>query len=218
MPKYFRGKIMAYHFVDEPYNYEAVDIFLLDGGKLIETFVERNQERFYTLEECINSAAFQDATIVTNDMRYLRTKLVAMTLLLEKRPRFVGLDSKYISNPIDAKEHIKMLFEIAVQERRERSKGIRKGLAKARAKGKKLGAPRGIRRPDLAAKKKDDFTSFRRKVLPIINKIRSTSDSLSLSELAKRLEKLNVKTYFGKEKWSKSAVSSIIKKGKEDGK
>ena len=42
---------MAYHFVDEPYNYEAVDIFLLDGGKLIETFVERNQKRFYTLEE-----------------------------------------------------------------------------------------------------------------------------------------------------------------------
>ena len=215
MPKYFRGKIMAYHYLDEPYNFEAVDIFLLDGGNLIKTFIERNQERFYTLEECINSAAFQDATIVTNDMRHLRNKLVAMTLLLEKRPRFVALDSKYMSNPIDASYHVKMLYEIAVQERRERSKGIRQGLAKARAKGKKLGAPRGKKRPDVSARRKDDFASFRKKVLPIIKKIESTDGSLSLSQLAARLEKLNVKTYYGKERWSKSAVSSVIRKGEK---
>ena len=216
MPKYFRGKIMAYHFVDEPYNYEAVDIFLLDGGKLIETYVERNQERFYTLEECINSAAFQDATIVTNDMRHLRTKLVALTILLEKRPRFVGLDSKYMSNPIDAREHTKMLYEVVMYEHRERSRNIRHGLAERRAKGYKLGAPRGKKRPDVSARRKDDFTSFRKKVLPIIRKIESTDGLLSLSQLAARLEKLNVKTFYGKERWSKSAISSVIKKGEKD--
>jgi len=207
---------MAYHYADEPYNYEAVEIFLLDGGNLIQTFVERNKDRLYTLSECIESAAYQDATIVTNDMRYLRNKIVAMTLLLEKRPRFVGLDSKYMRNPIDAKHHVKLLLEIAIQEQRERSKGVKKGLDKARAKGKKLGFPKGKKRPDLSAKKKSDFASFRKKVLPIIKKIESTEGSLSLSKLAARLERLNVKTYFGKERWSKSAISSVIKKGEKE--
>ena len=180
--------------------------------ELIDEFVETDFKRFPALTEACAVAKENKAIIITPTMRNIEFKLAPLRILYESRVKIIVCDDKWWQSSNQSIKNLTRMRDQAENYIEEHSKKVKRGLKKAKAAGKKLGAPKNSENLKLAYKANSaKAEKFRREIMPIINNIRAKGAKTN-QEIADALSDLNVKTAMGKSKWFESTVRNVIKK------
>ncbi|MBU3020162.1 recombinase family protein [Paraglaciecola agarilytica] len=182
-------------------NYSPTPYIVLKELVEVDSGANSNRE---TLTEAISFAKKYDATLLVAKLDRLSRKVSFIAKLMEDRK----LNFKVATMPHADPFQLHIYAALAEQEREFISKRTKAALAEAKARGTRLGGLRTKTNERNVAKRKqaDDFA---KSLWPIIEPMVKTS--LAYSEIAKRLNQMNVKTANGGVFWA-STVSNIVKR------
>jgi DNA invertase Pin-like site-specific DNA recombinase len=157
-----------------------------------------------TLNDAINLAKKHDATLLVAKLDRLSRKVSFIASLMEDRK----LNFKVATMPHADPFQLHIYAALAEQEREFISKRTKAALAEAKARGTRLGGLRTTTNERNVAKRKQ-ADQFAQSLWPIIEPM--TLTSVAYSDIAKRLNKMNVQTANGGMFWA-STVSNIMKR------
>ncbi len=156
------------------------------------------------LVDAINLAKKHDAVLLVAKLDRLSRKVSFIAKLMEDKK----LDFKVATMPHADPFQLHIYAALAEQEREFISKRTKAALAEAKARGTRLGGLR-TQTNELNIAKRKQADDFARSLWPIVEPMVNTS--LGYSEIAKRLNHMNVKTANGGAFWA-STVSNIVKR------
>jgi DNA invertase Pin-like site-specific DNA recombinase len=175
--------------------------------KVLEEFLEvdsgANSART-TLNDAISLAKKHNATLLVAKLDRLSRKVSFIASLMEDRK----LNFKVATMPHADPFQLHIYAALAEQEREFISKRTKAALAEAKARGTRLGGLRTTTNERNVAKRKQ-ADQFAQNLWPIIEPM--TLTSVAYSDIAKRLNKMNVQTANGGMFWA-STVSNIVKR------
>ena len=196
---------------------EVIDEALsLGDAELIDEFVESDFKKFPALENACAVAKENKAVVITPTFKRIGSSLAALNILVKNKVKIVVVDEPFIEESRSVKDLIILMRDQAEYQLETHSKKVRQGLNKARAKGKKFGAPLGSKNLKLARKanmhKAEEFTN---RIYPIILDLKSKGARTN-KEIARGLEARGILTSSGKSKWYESSIRMVIKKGEKN--
>jgi DNA invertase Pin-like site-specific DNA recombinase len=175
--------------------------------KIIKEFLEvdsgANSARV-TLNEAINLAKKHSATLLVAKLDRLSRKVSFIASMMEDKK----LNFKVATMPHADPFQLHIYAALAEQEREFISKRTKAALAEAKARGTRLGGLRTKTNERNVAKRKQ-ADQFAKNLWPIIEPM--TLTAVTYSDIAKRLNQMNVQTANGGVFWA-STVSNIIKR------
>ena len=175
--------------------------------KVIKEFLEvdsgANSARV-TLNEAFNLAKKHSATLLVAKLDRLSRKVSFIASMMEDKK----LNFKVATMPHADPFQLHIYAALAEQEREFISKRTRAALAEAKARGTRLGGLRTKTNERNVAKRKQ-ADQFAKSIWPIIEPM--TLTAVAYSDIAKRLNQMNVQTANGGMFWA-STVSNIVKR------
>ena len=175
--------------------------------KVIKEFLEidsgANSARV-TLNEAINLAKKHSATLLVAKLDRLSRKVSFIASMMEDKK----LNFKVATMPHADPFQLHIYAALAEQEREFISKRTRAELAEAKARGTRLGGLRTKTNERNVAKRKQ-ADQFAKNLWPIIEPM--TLTVVTYSDIAKRLNQMNVQTANGGVFWA-STISNIVKR------
>ena len=202
---------------DEGLSHLIREALSLGEPELIEEFVETDPKGFTVLKDACSVAKDNKAILITPTFKGLWNELTALTILYESRVKLLVLDDPLWKDSNTNLQLLEGMKRQAFERIDTHSKRVREGLGRAKALGKKFGAPINSTNLKLAYKgSSDKAKKFRNEIMPIINHLKEKGATTN-QEIADALTALNVTTAMGKSKWFESTVRKIIKdhKGEE---
>jgi len=195
---------------------EVIDEALsLGDAELIDEFVETDFKKFPALKNACEVARENKAVVITPTFKRIGSSLTALNILVKNRVKIVVVDEPYIEESRSVKDFIILMRNQAEFQLRSHSKRVKKGLDKAKAKGKKLGAPLGSENLKLARKANlAKAEEFRNRTYPIILDLKAKGAKTN-KEIARGLEARGILTSTGKSKWYESSIQMVMKKGEK---
>jgi DNA invertase Pin-like site-specific DNA recombinase len=220
------GKYVAYYRVSTPRQgrsglgleaQQAVVMDYLNGGnwKLAASFTEiesgQDDANRPELAKALRMCRVHQATLVISRLDRL-SRDAAWLLGLEK----LGYDFVIASSPNVNRLTIGVLALVAEDERRAVSVRTKDALARAKARGAKLGNPGNLSRQDVGAvrgnaikaRKADERAAD---LMPIIDDLRAEGRT-SLRQLAAGLIERGIRTPMGRT-WTATAMKNLLKRG-----
>ena len=216
MPKIY-GNLVAYYIAKNSANEDAIRWFLGDSsGKcdVIEEIVETDVKKFPGLQDAIDIATSNNGAIITNEAFRIDDKLRPLTMLVQAKARFIGVDWSPLYKPVSTLHFLRLMTKIAEKRKEEHSKRIKTGHKRATQAGKKLGNAKGTKLMKGAhGANKARWRDYRLKLYPEIMRLKKEHETRTITELCGLLEERNVLTFTGKSKWHPSVVRDIIYEG-----
>lgn len=168
------------------------------------------------LQEAIQEVFSNDkCVLVTPTMRDIENNLACVSYIIKTRVPMLATDE-----PDSDSTMIKGFIERArktIEHRIElKSRNVKKGIQRARSRGKKLGSPKILEAVAKASKlRTESADEFRRKILPILEEIASEEKEfpVTLRDYKRGLEKRNILTRTGNTTWQESTIRNMLKKG-----
>lgn len=210
------GLYVGYLEEDDDKLREVIDEALsLGDAELIEEFVERDFKKFPSLKNACEVARENKAVVITPTFKRIGSSLTALNILVKNKVKIIVVDEPYIEESRSVKDLIILMRNQAEYQLETHSKRVMQGLDKAKAKGKKFGAPSGSENLFLARKANiNKAEEFRSRIYPIVLDLKAKGARTN-KEIARGLEARGILTSTGNSKWFESSIRMVLKKGEK---
>lgn len=170
------------------------------------------------LQECIQEVFSNDKSVlVTPTMRDIESNLACVAYIIKTGVPLLASDEPNLDTT-SMKGFIELARKSIEHRIAVKSRNVKKGIEKARGRGKKLGSPNVLKAVEKASKlRMEGAAEFRLKIIPILREIRSEEDfPVTLRDYKRGLEKRNILTRTGNKTWQESTIRNILKKERGD--
>ena len=159
----------------------------------------------------------RECVLLTPSLNDIDNNLACVSYLVKTQPPLLTMDSPSL-DVITIRAMLKRAEDSIRHRINTKGQNVKKGIEKAKLKGKKLGSPevrKAVRRASEVRTK--DAMDFSKTIFPILKEIERDykGEQITLRDYKFGLEKKKILTKTGKKTWQESSIRNIIKRIEE---